>query len=85
MNKYRAKTKTKANKQDYTVETVPKIIKKIIETGNRKRSLSGLGTCILIKCGSVMLVYFPKHPNIRYGINVKINKSQSLTFNLKQI
>ena len=85
MNKKRAKTKTKANKQDYTVETVPNIIKKIIETGNRKRSLSGLDTCILIKCGSVMLVFFPKPPNIRYGINVKINRSQSLTFNLKQI
>jgi hypothetical protein len=34
MNKKPAKTKTKANKQDYTVETVPKIIQKIIETGN---------------------------------------------------
>ena len=85
MNKKRAKTKTKANKQVYTVETVPKIIKKILETGNRKRSLYRLGTSILIKCGSVMLILFPKPPNIRYGINVKINRSQSLTFNLKQI
>jgi len=44
-NKTKQKTKTKqTNKHDYTVRTVPKFIRKIIETGNRKRSLSGLDT-----------------------------------------
>ena len=42
MNKKGAKIKTKTNKQDYTVGTVSTFIKQIIETGNRKRLLSGL-------------------------------------------
>ena len=54
MNKKGAKIKTKTNKQDYTVGTVSTFIKKIIETGNRKRLLSGVGTCILIKGGRVI-------------------------------
>jgi hypothetical protein len=53
----RIKTQTKTNKQDYTVGTVSTFNQKIIETGNRKRSLSGLGTCILTKGGRVILVY----------------------------
>jgi hypothetical protein len=84
MNKKGANIKTKTNKQDYTVGTVSTFIQKIIETGNRKRLLSGVGTCILIKGGRVILVC-PKPSNIHYGINVKINRSQSLTFNLKHI
>jgi hypothetical protein len=54
------KTKTKTNKPDYMVGTVPKFFRKITETGNRKRSLSGLGTCILIKGGRFILVFLPQ-------------------------
>jgi hypothetical protein len=60
MNKKGAKIKTKTNKQDYTVGTVSTFIKKIIETGNRKCLLSGVGTCILIKGGRVILVCLPE-------------------------
>ena len=48
MNTKGAKIKTKTNKQDYTVGTVAKFIRKIEEAGNRKHSISGLSTCILI-------------------------------------
>ena len=56
----KTKIKQKTNKQDYTVGTVAKFIQKIIETGNRKHSLSGFGTCILIKGGRVILVLLPE-------------------------
>ena len=58
--KTKIKQKTKTNKQDYTVGTVAKFIQKIIETGNRKHSLSVFGKCILIKGGRVILVLLPE-------------------------
>jgi len=60
MNTKGAKIKTKTNKQDYTVGTVAKFIRKIEEAGNRKHSISGLSTCILIQGGRVILVSLPE-------------------------
>ena len=56
----KSKNKNKSKQTRLHGRNIPKIIKTIIETGNRKRSFSGLGTCILIKCGSVMLGFFPE-------------------------